>query len=301
MSAIIAGTWYAARTWTAMRGASAEFRPGPDLRVLDGVAGWCGGLHGAMSLDEALKSLAIGLEAEAAALARHHHRNEDKPRTVALYDRAGSLRRAFAQDVLSYLFEVARVGTAWFLSDLLDDPDWSASPGLASWRAHRGVAEIVVIPLAQSAQQTDYMEFHFTGKLEASERAEIEALVPTILRSWSGRKPGLVTGAVADERLEQARTRTRDMRPRWDVPLLGMSNPANLSRAEFRVCLLVSRGLSVRGMCEELGLSDNTVRSHLRAIYAKTGTSSMAELLYRILSAGQEGAANVPERLARRG
>ena len=30
-----------------------------------------------------------------------------------------------------------------------------------------------------------------------------------------------------------------------DAPILGMSNPAKLSRAEFRVCILLARGLSV--------------------------------------------------------
>lgn len=282
-----------------MRGVPADLKPGPDLRVLDGVAGWCGGLHGAMSLDEALKSLAAGLEADAAALSRHHHRNEDKPRTVALYDALhgeGAIRRAYCQVALDYLFTFARVGAAWFLSDLLDDPGWRSSAGLTAWRTHRGIAEIVVVPLAQSAQQSDFIEFHFTRPLKASERAEIEALVPTILRSWAGRKPGLVTGAAMDERFQ---ARARVLRPAWDAPLLGMSNPAGLSRAEFRVCLLVSRGLSVRGISEELGLSDNTVRSHLRAIYAKTDTSSMAELLYRILSGSQDDA--LPERIARRG
>lgn len=282
-----------------MRGVSADQRPGPDLRVLDGVAGWCGGLHGAMSLDNALKSLAVGLEADAAALSRHYHRNEAKPRTVVLYDRVErevTIRRAYCQDVLDYLFTFTRVGAAWFLSDLLDDPGWHAAEGLEKWRSQRGIAEIVVMPLAQSVQQSDLIEFHFARPLPATERSEIEALVPTILRSWAGRKPGLVTGAAVDERLQ---ARARSPRPAWDVPLLGMSNPAGLSRAEFRVCLLVSRGLSVRGISEELGLSDNTVRSHLRAIYAKTDTSSMAELLYRILSSSQEEA--LPERVARRG
>ena len=34
---------------------------GTDLRVLDGIASWRGGLHGSMGLPEALKSLAVGL------------------------------------------------------------------------------------------------------------------------------------------------------------------------------------------------------------------------------------------------
>lgn len=267
---------------------SADPRPGPDLRVLDGIAGWCGGLHGAMPLEDALGSLTTGLDATAAALSRHHHRNEDHPRTVAVSDAGHGLRRAFCQDVLGYMFGKARAGTAWFLSDMAGDPGWTRSSSLAAWCRSADIGEIAVIPLTHSVQQDDYIEFHFDRALSASQRAEIEALVPTIVRSWSGRKPGLVTGAVADERLVQARERARRMKRDWDAPILGMSNPAGLSRAEFRVCLLLSRGLSVQGVAGELGLSDNTVRSHLRAIYAKTETSSLAELVYRILSAGVE-------------
>ena len=54
------------------------------------------------------------------------------------------------------------------------------------------------------------------------------------------------------------------------------------------VSLLVSRGLSIKAVSEELGLSDNTVRSHLRAIYAKTETASLSELIYLILSVTEE-------------
>lgn len=279
-----------------MRVAPVDPKSGPDLRVLDGVAGWCGGLHGAMSLDEALKSLADGLDADAAALSRHHHRSEDQPRTVATCDVRHLLRRAFAQDALGYLFNQARAGTAWFLADLLDDPSWSSTGELADWMSLRHVEDIVVIPLVRSAQQADYIEFHFSRVLSHTQRSEMESLVPTIVRSWAGRKPGLVTGAVADERMIAARTRARLARPDWEEPVLGMSNPAGLSRAEFRVCLLLSRGLSVKGVADGLGLSENTVRSHLRAIYAKTETSSLAELLYRILSTGREDAESVIRR-----
>ena len=73
-----------------------------------------------------------------------------------------------------------------------------------------------------------------------------------------------------------------------DEPILGTSNPARLSRAEFRVCLLLSRGLSVKGVTVELGLSEATIRSHLRSIYSKTQTSGLAELVYRILSNGTD-------------
>ena len=58
---------------------------GQDLKILDGIASWCGGLHGSMPLSEALKSLAVGLGAEAAAIARQS-RHEERCRPVAIYD-----------------------------------------------------------------------------------------------------------------------------------------------------------------------------------------------------------------------
>ncbi|TNC63599.1 helix-turn-helix transcriptional regulator [Rubellimicrobium roseum] len=63
------------------------------------------------------------------------------------------------------------------------------------------------------------------------------------------------------------------------MPLLSVSNPARLSRAEFRVCVLLSKGLNTSSVCSELSISISTLRTHLRNIFAKTKVTSMAELL----------------------
>ncbi len=270
-----------------------ETRLTPQLRVLDGIASWCGGLHGSMPLSEALEALASGFGAECAALSRHL-KTEDRPRTVAISDlrqidvELPRLGRSLAQDVMGYFYPTARASTVWFLSDHLDDGAWSASDTLMNWRASRDVREIVVLVLASNQQQSDYIEFHFSRALERSEKLEFETLLPTIVRSWAGRKTGLVTQTRMDDRVLRARAAVEADKPTWDAPILGMSNPARLSRAEFRVCLLLSRGLSVKGVTDELGLTEATVRTHLRSIYSKTETSSLAELLYRILSSGAE-------------
>jgi DNA-binding CsgD family transcriptional regulator len=39
------------------------------------------------------------------------------------------------------------------------------------------------------------------------------------------------------------------------------------------------------GVAAELSLSEATVRSHLRAIYAKTETSGLAELVFQLIGA----------------
>ena len=262
----------------------AEARLGPQLRVLDGIASWCGGLHGAMPLAEALQALARGFGAESAAISRHL-KTEDRPRAVAITDARGddqylpSLTRPLAPDVLGYLYDKARASTLWFLGDHLDDPQWELSQTLSNWRASREIAEIVVIVLASNAQQTDIVEFHFSKPLERSEKLEFDSLLPTIVRSWAGRRTGLVTQARMDARdSARARSWSRRIASNGMHRFLGMSNPAGLSRAEFRVCLLLSRGLSVKGVTDELGLTEATVRTHLRSIYAKTETSSLAEL-----------------------
>jgi DNA-binding NarL/FixJ family response regulator len=282
----------------------AEARLGPQLRVLDGIATWCGGLHGAMSLPDALEALAAGFGAECAALSRHL-KTEDRPRTFAITDPLRddadypALTRALARDVLGYFYDKARASTLWFLGDHVDDSQWEATHTLNNWRQSRDMSEIVVILLASNAQQSDYIEFHFTRALERSEKLEFETLLPTIVRSWAGRQTGLVSNTRMNDRVARARAAVQAERFKWDTPILGMVNPAGLSRAEFRVCLLLSRGLSVKGVTDELGLTEATVRTHLRSIYAKTETSSLAELLYRILSSGTEEA-DVPAVSTRR-
>lgn len=257
-----------------------------DLRMLDGIAGWCGGLHGSMSLDETLRALATGCNAVSAALARHH-RGEKLPRTVALFDTNSrspdlpTLKRPLTRDAMGYMYTKAKPATVWFMTDLLNDPAWSSSQMLSNWRLTREIAEIVVISLG-GTQKRDFVEFHFSHPLKHSEKLEFEALTPTIVRSWAGRKKGLVAEKLMGPR-RAPMVSSRHNRAMVE-PLLSVANPAGLSRAEFRVCLMLSKGLSVKGVVSELGTTEATVRSHLRSIYSKTEVSGIAELLYLILS-----------------
>ena len=66
--------------------------------------------------------------------------------------------------------------------------------------------------------------------------------------------------------------------------ILSHENPARLSRAEFRLCLMFSRGYSNEAAQDELAISESTLRTHLRHIYQKTGVGSHSELLYRLLT-----------------
>ncbi|MGI9388555.1 MAG: helix-turn-helix transcriptional regulator [Boseongicola sp.] len=262
---------------------------GRDLKILDGIASWCGALHGSMSLDLALEAVSRAIGATAAALSRDA-RSSGKIKLVAEFDTAAgdrtinALRAAYAPEVLTKYYNKMRGGSVWYLSEHQDDSDFEMSRGLASWRLSRGIVEVVVVALESTGLQHDYLEFHFTRELQRAEREDLERVFPILVRAWYGRRTGLVTQAQMDERIQRARELAEENRISPDEPLLGYSNPARLSRAEFRVCLLLSRGLLVKAVTEELGLSEATVRSHLRSIYSKSDTTGLPDLLYRLLS-----------------
>lgn len=60
--------------------------------------------------------------------------------------------------------------------------------------------------------------------------------------------------------------------PEWD-----------LSEREHEVVLLVQQGLSNKELAKHLGISVNTVKTHMRAIFEKSGTRSRIELMSRLM------------------
>jgi DNA-binding CsgD family transcriptional regulator len=53
----------------------------------------------------------------------------------------------------------------------------------------------------------------------------------------------------------------------------------DLSPAEARVARLLLEGKSVAGIAAESKVGENTVRAHLKSIFAKTGVNRQAELV----------------------
>jgi DNA-binding CsgD family transcriptional regulator/PAS domain-containing protein len=59
-----------------------------------------------------------------------------------------------------------------------------------------------------------------------------------------------------------------------------------LTAAEAKVALAASSGLTIPEVALQLGLSPNTIKTHLRKVFAKTGSSRQAELARLIASIG---------------
>ena len=66
--------------------------------------------------------------------------------------------------------------------------------------------------------------------------------------------------------------------------LLGFENPARLSRAEYRICMLLQQGLANPAVMEQLNITQATLKTHLRHIYEKAGVENKAELIFRLLT-----------------
>ena len=251
--------------------------------VIEAIADWCEALHGGLSLQDAFAHLVRGLGAEAGILVRTHL-NEFRPIRIAIHDckpdaGAHQLRAAFADGHFGPHMTRPRTATVWLGSAHVGESGADPAPTLGEWQAVRRMREFAVLVLSGGPITRDHIELHFREPLSLNVQASVGAVLPTMARTWATRQVGLITRTVINMRLSHDLERPGTAK----APLLSINNPARLSRAEFRVCLLLSRGLSVLGVSAELSLSDATVRSHLRNIYAKTETSGLAELVFLLL------------------
>ena len=73
---------------------------------------------------------------------------------------------------------------------------------------------------------------------------------------------------------------------RRSIPLSQIMDAYGLTRAEARVALAASSGNTVIETAQLLKLSPNTIKTHLRRVFAKTATARQAELAGLIASVG---------------
>lgn len=254
-------------------------------KAMQAIVSWCEALSGRLSLSDALGELVAGLGAEAGMILRTHS-SDGRPVRIATDDRAQNsaireLKRSFADSYFGPALEGARPATVWQATAHADDA--TGDPALGEWQASRRYKEFVVLVLANSAQQRDHIELHFRDYLTPEIETALATMLPNMARVWAGRRVGLITRTIINHRPSAAANAPKTAPVGANI--LGVDNPARLSRGEFRVCLMLSRGLMVSAVAQELNLSEATVRSHLHNIYAKTGCGSLAELVFQLLNA----------------
>ena len=68
-----------------------------------------------------------------------------------------------------------------------------------------------------------------------------------------------------------------------------LSQQLGLTPAEARVAMVLAEGRTYQEVAETLGISEETVRSHVKAIYPKTRTQTKVALTRLILSLAKAG------------
>ncbi len=255
-----------------------------EVGMIGAVAQWCECLHGRDPLLRSLEVLGFGLNAEIVALARYPHDGKGAARTVVWDRSAGnrmSVDRGFAKALIGAYFEAARPGSLWFRSTV----ESGGASSIAEFHAARHLRELAVIPLQAGNRVIDCFEIHFAERLRSQQQVILNALAPVLARTWRNRAEGLFTEALL---------RAVPRADRENVaPILSAENPMRLSRAEYRVSLLLSRGMTIEEVKRELHIRDSTLRSHLSSLYAKTNCANLSELVFCLASSvsGQEGSA----------
>ena len=73
---------------------------------------------------------------------------------------------------------------------------------------------------------------------------------------------------------------------RAGVPISWIMDAYGLTQAEAKVALAASSGLTMPEAATRLGLSPNTIKTHLRRVFVKTGTGRQTELARLMASIG---------------
>jgi DNA-binding CsgD family transcriptional regulator len=239
---------------------------------------------GRLPLEGGMKAVSEFVRAEAVAISRSTF-NAAAPRLVAVFDTdvvaCAPLERTFVSELLGPYLDRLKTGAIWSLSRHMAGASDDLDPVVTGWLRRRGLKDIFILVLESRTGHSDYLEIHLRRDPNPSLELRIEAIGPLLVRFWANRKPGLVAdclGRHTRKRVSGGNAMTSD------VPLLSDQNPAGLTRSEFRVCMMVRRGLSIKSISEELSLSVTTIRTHLRNIYVKTGVSGFNELAHRLIS-----------------
>jgi DNA-binding CsgD family transcriptional regulator len=215
-----------------------------------------------------------------------------RQRTIASLDRgAPQGERPLTLSLGPVLFAAARapvrLGTVWTLNELDGAPRDILGERALRWMGDRGIRQVAAIPLDRTDIELDAIELYFSKPLPDDLRANLEIVAATAMHAWRRRRKGRIarllraTPAIA-ERMAQP------LMPAAISPL-SSSNPFNLTAAEMRICGLLQGGHSSASVMGNLQISEPTLRTHLRNIYAKTGTRGQVDLVRVLLGDPSSG------------
>ncbi|WP_298359510.1 helix-turn-helix transcriptional regulator [uncultured Litoreibacter sp.] len=133
--------------------------------------------------------------------------------------------------------------------------------------------ETAVVMLHRGTAGYDILEVTFDGHPTETAIADLKATAAFLIRNWIPSEKVQPTSDCPDASHGEA------YQPNG---ILGEMNPYKLSPSEMRVCSMIGQGMSPAEIAATLGLSVETIRTHLKGIFVKTETSSQRELMLMI-------------------
>lgn len=256
--------------------------------LTDAAIIWTECLHGNAPIREALSAITQTTGGLSAVLYRCCVKS-GRPRVIASFHRHASrgvqpfLQPAFLQpvghDLVPAGLHRARPGTVWRMEDAM--PEAGAGTQGPAWRAlpDRGAVDVVAIPLGKSDGVVDVLELGLERAATPGLVTALGELARALSFAWSRRPTGRIARLLAntpaiDRRLAATRT---------DAPL-SIGNPWRLTPTEMRICNLIREGQDPARLVLSIGVTESTIRTHLRSIYAKAGVSGQVGLLRLLLS-----------------
>jgi len=209
-----------------------------------------------------------------------------RQRTIASLDRgAPEGERPLTLSLGPALFASARapvrLGTVWTLNDLDGEPPDILGERALRWMGDRQIRQVAAVPLDRMGTELDAIELYFSSPLTDELRSNLEIVAATTSEAWRRRSKGRIA-RVLSATSAITKSLAKPVTPGADS-LLSPSNPFRLTAAEMRVCGLLQRGDSNAALMGHLQISEATLRTHLRNIYAKTGMRRQVDLVRALL------------------
>lgn len=252
-------------------------------RSFETLSHWTQTLHGQGDLREALSDLCRLVGGDLAILTRHSM-GRSKVDTIALVDvdegKLFSVRnpRSYSNKILDASGLSARSGTVWILSRMRQEGDIDLPHRLLEELEERSIRDIAVIALSGNREVVDFLEIQFRSEFKDHDQVLLTTLASALVKSWNARLPGTCQTLLSRSRF----ARSGPTSGAGVSDILAEHNPLRLSRSEFRICAMIRSGMLTAEVAEKLDIKESTIRSHLRAIYAKTETSGQVDLVHRL-------------------
>ena len=144
-------------------------------------------------------------------------------------------------------------------------------------------------PLAEAAQAGEGASDEAFASI-VTQAPNLESQVPG---NPSGVLSSQASGQVGAFEPERAPTQAPEQ-PDWPAVLATFSKRYGLTKRESEICSYLVRGRSARHIAEELVISENTVWTHIKNVYAKTATSGKDSLIELFESQAHEDARSRP-------